>query len=51
MEIKQEKSQQTPLHLAALRGYGEIAAMLLDKGATPNAKDSKGHTPLLISPK
>lgn len=39
-------SQRTPLHTAAIKGYGKIAALLLEKGADPNAKDKRGKTPL-----
>jgi ankyrin repeat protein/L-ascorbate metabolism protein UlaG (beta-lactamase superfamily) len=46
VDPRQEKNQQTPLHLAALNGYGETAGLLLDKGADPNAKDAEGCTPL-----
>ena len=36
----------TALHMAARRGYLEIARVLLDCGAAINAKDNKGVTPL-----
>jgi hypothetical protein len=36
----------TPLHMAARRGYVEIARALLDSGAAGNAQDRKGDTPL-----
>lgn len=36
----------TPLHQAARRGFGGVAAALLDDGATIDARDSKGQTPL-----
>jgi truncated hemoglobin YjbI len=36
----------TPLHMAARRGYVEIARALLDCGAAIAARDSKGVTPL-----
>lgn len=37
---------QTPLHLACLNGHAEAAALLLEKGFAPNAKDFDGNTPL-----
>jgi ankyrin repeat protein len=40
-------TRATPLHMAARRGYVEIAGALLDCGAAIEAKDSKGDTPLL----
>jgi len=36
----------TPLHMAARRGYVEIARALLDCGAALDARDTKGDTPL-----
>jgi ankyrin repeat protein len=39
-------TRATPLHMAARRGFVEIARMLLDCGAAIGAKDSKGDTPL-----
>jgi L-ascorbate metabolism protein UlaG (beta-lactamase superfamily) len=32
--------------MAAIKGYGEIADLLLSKNADPNAEDKKGKTPL-----
>jgi hypothetical protein len=37
---------ECPLHIAAVRGYGQAASMLLDKGADINAGDERGLTPL-----
>lgn len=39
-------TRATPLHMAARRGHLEIARALLDCGATIDARDSKGDTPL-----
>ncbi len=39
-------TKATALHMAARRGYLEIASALLDCGAAVDAKDSKGDTPL-----
>jgi len=39
-------TRATPLHMAARRGYVEIAQALLDCGAAIGARDSKGDTPL-----
>jgi len=36
----------TPLHYAARRGRRDVAILLLDKGANPNAKDKQKGTPL-----
>lgn len=36
----------TPLHMAARRGFVEVARALLDCGASLEARDIKGHTPL-----
>ena len=37
---------QTPLHTAAYSGHAEIAALLVAKGANPDAKDYDGRTAL-----
>ncbi len=39
-------TRATALHMAARRGYVEIACALLDGGAAIEAKDKKGDTPL-----
>jgi ankyrin repeat protein len=36
----------TPLHLAALAGYGEFMVLLVSRGACVTAKDCEGVTPL-----
>ena len=36
----------TPLHIAAKRDHAGTAALLLDRGADVNARDSDGWTPL-----
>jgi hypothetical protein len=36
----------TPLHLAAWQGHVEVARLLLDRGADPNARGEFGSTPL-----
>lgn len=38
-------TKATPLHMAARRGHLEIAKALLERGANPNARDTKGDTP------
>ena len=38
--------ESTALHLAARRGYAEIARFLLDNGADVNARDKRKSTPL-----
>jgi ankyrin repeat protein len=39
-------TRATALHMAARRGYVEIARALLDSGAAVNVRDRKGDTPL-----
>jgi ankyrin repeat protein len=39
----------TPLHLAAYKGYAEIAKILLERGADPNIRDDDDLTPLEIA--
>lgn len=39
-------TRATPLHMAARRGFVEIARTLLDCGAAIDVRDSKGDTPL-----
>lgn len=43
------KSLMTPLMWAAAEGYVEIARLLLNAGASPNAKNSSGSTALLLA--
>ena len=37
---------ETPLMIAALRGYPDTVRLLLDAGADVNVKDNRGETPL-----
>jgi ankyrin repeat protein len=39
----------TPLHYAAKEGQSEVAKCLLEHGASPQAVDSRGRTPLDIA--
>ncbi|MFN7938666.1 MAG: ankyrin repeat domain-containing protein [Bryobacteraceae bacterium] len=39
-------TRATPLHMAARRGFVEIAEAMLECGADPSARDRKGDTPL-----
>ncbi|CAH1255076.1 ASB18 [Branchiostoma lanceolatum] len=41
--------QQTPLHMAASKGLGELVGLLLEKGADPNVRDLDKETPLLLA--
>ena len=46
---EKDKDGQTPLHLAAQKGYVDIARALIDKGADVNAKNNYGGTPLRLA--
>src|SRR5690348_5735860 len=39
----------TPLHLAVLRGNTKLVAFLLSKGANVNARNHTGMTPLILA--
>lgn len=41
--------QRSALHLAVAQGDVALAAVLLDHGADPNARDAQGRTPLLLA--
>ena len=40
------RNGRTALHIAAVKGYGDMAQLLVASGADPGGKDSKGCTPL-----
>lgn len=42
---KQNKNNQTPLHLACEEQYPKIVGYLLDIGVEPNSQDNMGNTP------
>jgi ankyrin repeat protein len=39
----------TPLHAALRNGHSEVALLLLERGADPNAKDNRDGTPLHVA--
>jgi len=41
-----QNKHQTPLHMAAIRGFGRIVKALLEALADPNVQDSNGWSPL-----
>jgi ankyrin repeat protein len=41
-----DKLGETPLHIAAVRGYNEITSLLIDEGANVNIRNQHGLTPL-----
>ncbi len=43
-EVPEDQFGCLPLHIAALRGYPEIARLLLDRGAQVGAKNARGET-------
>jgi ankyrin repeat protein len=45
-DVKNRDFNQTLLHLAAIRGYGDIADLLLSRGLDANAADISGVTPV-----
>jgi ankyrin repeat protein len=45
-ETKDKVKEQTPLHIAARRGFKSIVQLLLEHQADMQLKDSKGRTPL-----
>jgi truncated hemoglobin YjbI/ankyrin repeat protein len=45
-DVTSGPTRGTPLHQAARRGCVSVAEALLDHGATIDARDAKGHTPL-----
>ncbi len=44
-DVTEREFACTPLHIAAVRGYREIARMLLDRGAQVGAQNARGDTP------
>ena len=49
VNVKEEGSDQTPLHVAAQTGNVEVCRCLLDKGADLHAKDDKKNLPIHIA--
>ncbi|KAK8109560.1 ankyrin repeat protein [Apiospora kogelbergensis] len=47
LEARETRTSQTPLFAASVRGFHNIAALLLAKGARVDAHDRDGRTPLL----
>lgn len=45
-DVKDKNFDQTVLHLAAIRGYGDIVEILLARGLDANARDVHGATPI-----
>ena len=46
LAVSEDETGWTPLHLAAQKGFNDIAALLLANHAEPNAKSKRGDTPL-----
>jgi ankyrin repeat protein/L-ascorbate metabolism protein UlaG (beta-lactamase superfamily) len=50
-DVSNNRSGWTPLHISAIKGYGEIVRLLIDAGANVNLEDLEGNTPLLLASK
>jgi ankyrin repeat protein len=48
VNLADHKGQHTALHFAAFDANKEVARILLEAGANPNAQDASGYTPLHI---
>jgi len=46
VDVRTKAGSFTPLHIACIKGYGDIANHLIAKGADVNAKDAYGKRPL-----
>jgi ankyrin repeat protein len=46
LACSKDETGWTPLHLAAQKGFKEVAELLLANKADPNAKSKRGDTPL-----
>ena len=44
-----DNNGQTPLHIAASKGYFECLTLLLNGGADPSLTDNDGSTPLHLA--
>jgi len=44
-----DKDGNTPLHIAAMHNYDDVAVILIQNGADINAKDNYGETPLFTA--
>ncbi|MBC7808896.1 MAG: ankyrin repeat domain-containing protein [Akkermansiaceae bacterium] len=49
VEFKQARTGWTPLITAVRAGKTDVAALLLDRGANPNASSATGYTPLMAA--
>jgi len=48
-DSKEVKYGYAPLHVAALKGYGDVAGCLLDHGARLGVRDDSGRTPVELA--
>lgn len=46
-QIAPDRQGRTPLHYAAINNFDEVVGELLQRGLSPNIKDSQGMTPLM----
>ena len=49
VEVNYISQEGTALNGAAVKGYVQLAKMLLENGADPNLSDASGNTPLIYS--
>ena len=48
--FSKDSNGNTPLHLAAAKGYGDVAELLLANHADVNARNNKGESPCILRP-